>query len=258
MPADRTAGAIWCPGGGRRLRADRAVLRRDQGRARPARRAGGLLRQSRAPGERRPLPAHGRLAVRVVDPESALGALEEIVEQGEGITHAGIWDGDQGESQALDGVGDGDQDVFHPEREEVAHYHRFQELKLGRRCRRGDTPRSGPTGDALPVDLNGVLPMRRNPRSADHAPGSAVRTAQEEFRQHLLHPPEPARRNLQRRPGPARGRHRHHVHAQGPGPGPDADARRGRHHGRPRLRIRAAGAAASGPGSGADGSTGHR
>jgi hypothetical protein len=63
---------------------------------------------------------------------SALDALEKIVEHGEGAGHAQVWGGDS--------------DVFHPERDQVAHYYRFQELKLGRRYRRGDTPRSGPTG----------------------------------------------------------------------------------------------------------------
>ncbi|MFB4309377.1 ferritin-like domain-containing protein [Actinomadura sp. GTD37] len=98
---------------------------------------------------------------------SALAALEEIVEQGEGTARGEVWDGDR--------------DVFHPERDEVAHYYRFQELKAGRRYRRGDTPESGPTGEPVHVDFEGVHPMRRNPRRADHAPGSAVRTAQEEF-----------------------------------------------------------------------------
>jgi len=37
-------------------------------------------------------------------------------------------------------VWDGDHDDIHPDREQVAHYYRFQELKLGRRYRRGDTP----------------------------------------------------------------------------------------------------------------------
>ncbi|MDP4509284.1 ferritin-like domain-containing protein [Nonomuraea turcica] len=96
---------------------------------------------------------------------SALAALEEIVEQGEGTARGEVWDGDQ--------------DVFHPERDEVAHYYRFQELKLGRRYRRGDTPESGPTGEKISMDLAGVLPMRRNPRPAD--PGSAIGAAQEEF-----------------------------------------------------------------------------
>ncbi|MGW2192971.1 ferritin-like domain-containing protein, partial [Streptosporangium sp. NPDC001682] len=106
----------------------------------------------------------GRL-IAVDGLKSALAALEEIVEQGEGTAHGEVWDGDQ--------------DVFHPDRDEVAHYYRFQELKLGRRYRRGDTPQSGPTGEAIWVDPAGVLPMRRNPRPAD--PGSAIRIAQDEF-----------------------------------------------------------------------------
>ena len=73
--------------------------------------------------------------------------------------------------------------MFHPERDQVAHYYRFQELKLGRRYRRGDTPRSGPTGDPISVDWDGVRPMRSNPRTSDHAPGSRIRVAQEDFNQ---------------------------------------------------------------------------
>ena len=99
--------------------------------------------------------------------DSALAALEEIVEQGEGACHAQVWDGDS--------------DVFHPERDQVAHYYRFQELKLGRRYRRGDTPRSGPTGDPISIDWNAVRLMRANPRTSDHAPGSPIRIAQDEF-----------------------------------------------------------------------------
>jgi CDGSH-type Zn-finger protein len=98
---------------------------------------------------------------------SALAALEEIVEQGEGTGRGEVWDGDR--------------DVYHPDRDEVAHYYRFQELGLGRRYRRGDTPESGPTGEKVDVDLAGVLPMRPDPRITDHAPGSPIRTAQEEF-----------------------------------------------------------------------------
>ena len=105
--------------------------------------------------------------VAVDDLASALAALEEIVEQGEGMSGAEVWDGDE--------------DVFHPGRDEVAHYYRFTELKVGRRYRRGDTPASGPTGEAIAVDLDGVRPMRRDPRVADHEPGDPVRVAQEEF-----------------------------------------------------------------------------
>ncbi|MEU4827173.1 ferritin-like protein [Actinomadura sp. NPDC023710] len=108
----------------------------------------------------------GRM-IAVTDPASALAALEEIVEEGEGTSRGAVWDGDP--------------DVHHPDRDEVAHYYRFQELKAGRRYRRGDTPRSGPTGEPVGVDFTGILPMRPNPKIADHAPGSAIRAAQEEF-----------------------------------------------------------------------------
>jgi hypothetical protein len=105
----------------------------------------------------------------VHDLKSALAALDEVVEQGEGAARTDVWDGDR--------------DVFHPEREEVAHYYRFQELRLGRRYRTGDTPGSGPTGEEIAVDFAGVLPMRPDPRTADHPEGSPVRVAQEEFNQ---------------------------------------------------------------------------
>ena len=108
----------------------------------------------------------GRL-VPVYDLPSALDALAEIVEQGEGIAHDDVWDGDQ--------------QMFDPDREEVAHYFRFLELKLGRRYRRGDTPQSGPTGDVVTVDWAGVRPMRPNPSTRQHPSGSAIRLAQEQF-----------------------------------------------------------------------------
>ena len=106
---------------------------------------------------------------RVEGLDTALTALKEIIEQGEGIARDEVWDGDQ--------------DIFHPERDEVAHYYRFIELKVGRRYRRGDTPRSGPTGEAVSVDYGGVHPMRRDARLADHAPDSPIRIAQDDFNQ---------------------------------------------------------------------------
>lgn len=108
----------------------------------------------------------GRI-IGVTNLATALAALDEIVEQGEGANHVQVWDGDS--------------DVFHPERDQVAHYYRFQELKAGRRYRRGDTPRSGPTGDLISTDWNAVQPMRANPRSSDHPMGSSIRLAQEDF-----------------------------------------------------------------------------
>jgi Ferritin-like len=90
----------------------------------------------------------GRI-IAVSNLATALAALDEIVERGEGTSHAQVWDGDR--------------DVFHPERDQVAHYYRFLGLKLGRRYRRGDTPRSGPTGNPISVDWNAVLPMDGKP-----------------------------------------------------------------------------------------------
>ena len=99
--------------------------------------------------------------------QTALSALNETVEQGEGTQHAQVWDGDS--------------DVFHPGNDQVAHYFLFEELISSRRYRRGDSPRSGPSGDSVLIDWGAVWPMRPNPRIADHAPGSSIRVAQEEF-----------------------------------------------------------------------------
>jgi len=61
-------------------------------------------------------------------------------------------------------VWDGDHQLTHPDRDEVGHYYRFLELKLGRRYQRGDTTSSGPTGAPVQVDWDGVAPMQRYPR----------------------------------------------------------------------------------------------
>lgn len=115
-----------------------------------------------------PFAHTGGSLTAVTDLASALAALEEIVEQGEGTARGEVWDGDR--------------DIFHPDRDEVSHYYRFQELRLGRRYLRGDTPQSGPTGEAVAVDYSdGVLPMRPNPVMADHPSGSPIRAAQEKF-----------------------------------------------------------------------------
>jgi CDGSH-type Zn-finger protein len=103
----------------------------------------------------------------VHDLASALAALGEIVEQGEGLQHQEVWDGDR--------------DMFHPEREEVAHYFRFQEIQLGRRHGPGDTPQSGPTGEPLVVDWDAVHNMRPNPRTADYPLGSEIRAQMDAY-----------------------------------------------------------------------------
>lgn len=108
----------------------------------------------------------GRI-IPVTDLESALNAIDEIEEQGEGLKHAEVWDGDR--------------PMFHPEREEVAHYFRYYALLQGRSYQPGDTPQSGPTGDAFSVDWEAVHNLRPNPRMEDYPAGSPVRAKMLEF-----------------------------------------------------------------------------
>lgn len=95
-------------------------------------------------------------AIVVDGVESALAALAEIIEEGEGF-QGGVFDGD-----------------------ELAHYYRFDELARGRRYVRGDTPESGPTGEPLLVDYGAVARMRPNPSPHDYPPGSELRAMTEE------------------------------------------------------------------------------
>jgi len=108
----------------------------------------------------------GRI-IRVDGLTAALAALDEIVEQGEGAAPVDVWDGDR--------------DMFHAERDEVAHYYRIEELLLGRRYRQGDSPSSGPSGEPITIVWEGVRPMRPDQRVADQAPGSPIRVMQEAF-----------------------------------------------------------------------------
>ncbi|MDX1934973.1 MAG: ferritin-like domain-containing protein [Capsulimonadales bacterium] len=103
----------------------------------------------------------------VFDLNSALAALKEIVEQGEGMDHHSIWDGDR--------------TMFDPERQELSHYFRFHELLVERSYQEGDTPESGPTGEPFPVDWEAVFPVRANGRTADFAVDSPQRIALEDF-----------------------------------------------------------------------------
>jgi|SRR5688572_3047076 len=89
----------------------------------------------------------GGEVVPVTNLESALRALKEVTDQGEGLDHT-IWDGDK--------------------RQELAHYFRFAELRAQRCFLPEDTEKSGPSGPELPVDFDAVAPMRPNPRSDDY------------------------------------------------------------------------------------------
>ena len=93
----------------------------------------------------------GGRPIVVSDLASALAALDEIKAQGEGLPHS-VFD---------------DQAPFG--KRELAHYFRFEQLRQGRFYRPEDSPRSGPSGDPLPLRWDQVHPMRANPRMADYA-----------------------------------------------------------------------------------------
>ncbi len=115
-----------------------------------------------------PYPGSGKV-IGVTDLGSALEALLEIVEQGEGFDHGSVWDQDR--------------NMFHPERDEVGHYFRLEQILAGRYYQRGDTPQSGPSGARFEVDWDAVFQMHPNPRSSDHPEGSPIRLAMSGFNQ---------------------------------------------------------------------------
>jgi Ferritin-like len=102
--------------------------------------------------------------VVVRDLNSALAALEIIVEQGEGLDHT-------------------IHETSHPigGRDELAHYFRFRQIALGYHYRESDVANAPPTGSRLAVDWDAVLPMRDNPTVDELAPGSEVRRISETF-----------------------------------------------------------------------------
>lgn len=89
--------------------------------------------------------AGGGAPIKVTDLASAIRALEEIVEQGEG---------DMGSMYDDDG--------------DLAHYYRFQQLKHARAYVRSDDAGT-PSGPAVEVDFAAVYPMVANPRSEDYS-----------------------------------------------------------------------------------------
>lgn len=91
------------------------------------------------------------IAVRSL--EDAEAALDEIVGQGEGI------DGS---------LGDGDDQKFEDD-VDYAHYFRFNEVFHERFYQVGDTSKTPPTGDPLPVDWDDVYNMQPNPKMAQCA-----------------------------------------------------------------------------------------
>ena len=100
--------------------------------------------------------------VVVHDLDSALAALDLIVDQGEGLDHT-IHEG------------------AHLLGDDLAHYFRFRQIAVGYHYRASDVANAPPTGPRLAVDWDAVLPMRDDPAIGELRPGSEVRRLSEGF-----------------------------------------------------------------------------
>ena len=120
--------------------------------------------------------------IEVDDLESALKALDTIVEQGEGIPE------DVLEEQAKDhgvvptnlilSVDDGD--TLADGWKMYSHFVRFREIQEGRRFEPDQMVGETPKGDVLPVDWDQVYPMALNPTASDYV-GTDIAPAVDEF-----------------------------------------------------------------------------
>lgn len=95
---------------------------------------------------------------KVLTLEDALHALRFIIIEGEGFEH---------------GISDGDKRYF-GQVEEPAHFFQFNQIRLGRFYKEGDTPESGPSGPPLRMDWNSVAPMEPDPSMAKLRMGTEV------------------------------------------------------------------------------------
>ncbi|MEM7130275.1 MAG: ferritin-like domain-containing protein [Chloroflexota bacterium] len=98
--------------------------------------------------------------IAVTDPASALAAIDEIVEQGEGASPINPEDG----------------------YDELAHYYKFSEIVQGCRIELTEDGFSY-TGAAIPFDPDGVYPMIDNPNVDELPPDSLVERRAQEFNQ---------------------------------------------------------------------------
>lgn len=99
----------------------------------------------------------GGAIIPVYDMESAIEAIDQIIEQGEGSRNS-IEDADK----------------------EIAHYYRFEQLKLGQYYKPGDQP-GKPSGGPLVVDWSAVYPIKKNIVQNDYPADSEIGTASKQF-----------------------------------------------------------------------------
>ena len=105
----------------------------------------------------------------VTDKASALKAIKEIVDQGEGVSkdilqataceHSGV-------NVTSESIEDGD--TLADGWKMYSHYVRFREIQFGRRYLPSQTIAEKPNGDIIPIDWSEVYPTMTNPQAADY------------------------------------------------------------------------------------------
>ena len=113
----------------------------------------------------------GGEVIEVHNLETALFAIEVIVNQGEGAS-GNIYDGDE---------------TYFDQNQEVAHFYRFNEIYLEQRYKKGDHPNKKPTGEKVDINWDAVIDMIDNPKAKNFPEGSAARAKADEFNQLYSH-----------------------------------------------------------------------
>jgi hypothetical protein len=111
----------------------------------------------------------GGKPVIVTNLNEALEALDIIIDQGEGASMQNINDGDH---------------QFFGEKNEVAHYFRFNEIYVGKKYKPNDNPLEPPTGEDFLVDFSKVFPIKANCKSEDFIETPKLEELNTEFNTH--------------------------------------------------------------------------
>jgi len=124
-------------------------------------------------------------AFPVSDLPTALRALQQIVNQGEGVSDT-LFTSKRRTRLAVDG-------------RELAHYYRFQQIELRRLYRVGDKI-NHPIGAPLEIDWDAVYQMEENPRAEDFPVGSEIRGKMDEFNRSYMRLLESVEQSLSGQP----------------------------------------------------------
>jgi len=128
----------------------------------------------------------------IVDANSAVKAIEVIVNEGEGTSTSPFVPQDPKAScediiRAHQRLGKGHKLSFTPpvrgtqRSEEVAHYYLFEEIYEGRKIESDGQDGYAFSGPEIPFDEEGVYPMIENPSQDDYPPGSMLATLSNSF-----------------------------------------------------------------------------